>query len=100
MSLISNSQDILFLVLAFCALWLTAFMVWLLYYAVMSFKQVYQSVKQVKEKIQALDEIINLFRNKMTSTFSYLNLIIVSIKKMVEIFGDKEKTDKKKRGKK
>jgi hypothetical protein len=98
MTLISDSQDILFLVLAFCALWLTAFLVWFLYYAVMTFKQTYQSVKQIKEKIQALDEIIKIVKGRLTSTFSYLNLIAISIKKMIELFGSSE--EKKNRKKK
>ncbi|MCX6792541.1 MAG: hypothetical protein NTY12_00790 [Candidatus Falkowbacteria bacterium] len=98
MSFITNSQDILFLVLAFCALWLTAFIVWLLYYAVMTVKQGYHAVKQIKEKIQAVDEIITMVKEKITFTTSYLSLIVTGVKKMIDLLGTSE--EKKNRKKK
>lgn len=97
MSFISDSQDILFLVLAFCALWLTAFLVWLLYYAVMTFKQAYQSAKQIKEKIQAVDEIITMVKEKITFTTSYLSLIVTGVKKMIDLLGSNEEKKSKKK---
>jgi hypothetical protein len=96
MQFISNSQDILFLVLAFCVLLLTAFLVWLLWYAIMSFKQGYEVVKTIKEKIDMVSDIIILLKDKLTSSTSYLSLIITGIKKIVDIVGDKKEERKRK----
>jgi len=79
--LISNSQDILFLVLAFCALWLTAFLVWFLYYAVQSVRQIYNSIHQIKEKIEA--------------SFSYLTLIVSGVRKMIDLLGSNKETKRR-----
>jgi len=99
MSFISTSQDVLFLVLAFCALWLTVFLVWFLYYAIMTVKQTYQTVHQIKNKIDAVDEVISFIREKVTSTASYLTLIISAVRKIIDLLGndDKEKKTKKKK---
>lgn len=83
MQLISNSQDILFLVLALCALWLTAFLAWFLYYAIMTFKQTYQVVHKLKEKI--------------TSTASYLEIAFTGIRKAIELFSSSSEEKKSKR---
>ena len=98
MNFISNSQDILFIVLAFCALWLTVFLVWFLYYAVMTIKQGYEAVRQTKEKIDMVDEVITTIREKVTSTASYLTLIIAGVRKMIDLLGS-NKEEKKSRNK-
>ncbi len=96
MQFISNSQDILFLVLAFCALWLTAFLVWFLYYGVMSVRQIYQAISQIKARIEAIDEVISLVREKLSGGFSYLSLIVAGVRKMVDLLGSNDETKKKK----
>ncbi len=96
MQFISNSQDILFLALALCAVWLTAFLAWFLYYAIMSVRQVYQAIRQVKSKIEAVDEIITMVREKISASTSYLTLIVAGVKKVTELLGG----NKKERGKK
>jgi succinate dehydrogenase hydrophobic anchor subunit len=99
MNFISTSQDILFLTLALCALLLTIFLIWLLYYAIMSFRQTYHSIKKIKAKIDALDEIITMIRERLTSTMSYFTLIISGIKKMIELLSDNEEEPKTKKKK-
>lgn len=99
MNLISNSQDILFLVLAFCVLWLTAFLAWFLYYGIMSVRQIYQAVKQIKTKIDAVDEIITMVREKISASTSYLTLIVAGVRKVIDLLGS-GKSDKKKKTKK
>jgi len=97
MPFISNSQDVLFLVLALCALWLTAFLAWFLFYAIMTVKQGYQAVRQIKSKIDAVDEIITLVREKITSTASYMGIIISGVRKVIELLGSSSEEKKAKR---
>lgn len=96
MNLISDSQDVLFLALALCALWLTAFFAWFLYYAIMSVRQIYQAVKQIKSKIDAVDEIITMIREKISASTSYLTLIVAGVRKVVDLLGS-DKSEKKKK---
>ncbi len=99
MQFISNSQDILFLALALCAVWLTAFLAWFLYYAIMSVRQLYQAIRQVKSKIEAVDEIITMVREKISASTSYLTLIVAGVKKVTELLGGDRK-ERAKKGKK
>lgn len=96
MQFISNSQDILFIVLAFCVLWLTAFLAWLLYYAIMTIRQGYQVVKKIKEKIDAVDEVITLVKDKISTSASYVGLIVAGVKKIIDLLG-KNREEKKSR---
>ncbi len=96
MNLINGSQDILFLALALCALWLTAFIAWFLYYAIMSIKQVYEAIAQIKHKIDAVDEIITMLRDKISASTSYLTLIVAGVRKVVDLLGSDTKEKKKK----
>ncbi len=95
MNLIANSQDILYLVLAFCILWITVFLAWLMYYGIQAVRQVYQTVSQIKAKIDAVDEVIRLVKEKLTSSSSYLTLIVGGVKKVVELLGEREAKKKR-----
>lgn len=97
MQFISNSQDILFLALAFCALWLTAFLIWLLWYVIMSAKQGYEVIKNIKNKIDLVEEVITLLKDKLTSSASYLSLIIGGVKKIADLLGENKESKKKKK---
>lgn len=99
MSFLSTSQDILFIVLAFCILWLTAFIAWFLYYAIMTVKQGYEAVHKIKEKVDAIDEIINLLKDKITNTASYVGLIVTGVKKVIDLLSKnkEEKNSKRKK---
>ncbi len=97
MNFISSSQDIFYLVLAFCILWITVFLAWLMYYAIQAVRQLYQAVTQIKAKIDAVDEVIRLIKEKLTSSASYLTLIVGGVKKVVELLAERQ--EKKKRAK-
>lgn len=55
MNIVADSQDILFLVLAFCALWITAFLTWLLYYIISLTRQAHRTVVGIKELYQKIE---------------------------------------------
>jgi hypothetical protein len=101
MELVSNSRDILFLVLAFCILWVTIFLTWILYYVVNAVRQVNLVVKSAKAKLDAVEEIFSLIKEKITSSSTYLNLLMSGIGKVGDFMGGrksdrKDKTSKKK----
>lgn len=95
MDFISSSQDILFLVLAFCTLWLTVLLTWLLYYLITAVRQIYQVVRAAKAKLDAVDEIVRLIKDKVTSGASYLTMLVSGILKVTDLLGNREKPSKK-----
>lgn len=98
MDIINSSQDIFFLVLSFCILWLTIFLAWIMYYGIQTVRQLYDMVSSLKRKLDAVDEIIRLVKSKISVSASYLTLLVSGVKKVVELLGDKEeKPSKKKR---
>ena len=100
MNFISSSQDIFFLVLAFCILWLTIFFAWLMYYAIGAVRQIYQTVSHLKKKLDLIDEVVNIIKEKFNSGASYLNFIVSGIGKLVTLLSnnsDGEKVSRKKK---
>lgn len=85
MDLIQNSKDLLFVVLAFCVLWLTIFLAWFIYYLAMIFRQIFLGTKEMRERIKKVDTAIIAFKEKIEHSSSYLLLIGEGIKKLVEI---------------
>ncbi|MBU0646968.1 hypothetical protein KKC67_02955 [Patescibacteria group bacterium] len=106
MDLITNSKDLLNIVLCFCALWLTIFIAWFIYYLAMTMRQVFMTVKETRRKINKIDEAIKTFKEKIEHSASYLLLVGEGIKKLVEVTKAKTKDlaedyiEKKKTGKK
>lgn len=95
MNFISTSQDIFFLVLAFCILWLTIFFAWMMYYAIIASKQIYEMINQFKKKLNAIDELITMIKEKFSSGTSYLSFIVTGIGKLITLLSNKEKLGKK-----
>ncbi len=92
MYLIQDSKDLLYVVLAFCILWLTVFLAWFIYYLSMIMRQTCQIIKETREKINKVDEILKALKEKIEHSASYLALIGDGVKKLVEVI--KEKSDK------
>ncbi|NCO79898.1 hypothetical protein GW884_01275 [Candidatus Falkowbacteria bacterium] len=91
MGLISDSRDLLNIVLAFCILWLTIFIVWFIYYLAMIMRQLYQMTKEIRQRINRVDEVIKVLKDKIDHSASYLLLIGEGVKKLVEVIKEKTK---------
>lgn len=91
-----QSQDILYIVLAFCALWVTAFMCWLIWQVAMILKNVNDAMSEAREKIAKIEEAITGIRNKFERATVGLSFLVDSIRKVVE-YAIEKKTEKKTR---
>jgi len=89
-----QSQDILYIVLAFCALWVTAFMCWLIWQIAMILKNVNDTMSEAREKMAKIEEAITGIRGKFEKATVGLSFIADSVRKVVEYAIDK-KIDKK-----
>ena len=90
--MLESSKDLLFIVLAICAIAFTTFACWLLYYFIAMVKDVYQITKGIKKKIDLVDDILKTIKEKINSTASYVGLIFGSLEKIVGYF-QQRKTD-------
>ncbi len=90
--MLTSSQDILFYVLALCAIVLTAFIAWLLYYFIAIIKNVYNLTQLLKGKLETVDEILKLIKNHLSSAASYVGLIANGVDKLVNYLQQKKKT--------
>lgn len=89
-----QSQDILYIVLAFCALWVTAFMCWLIWQIAMILKNVNDTMSEAREKIAKIEEAITGIRGKFEKATVGLSFLADGVRKVVEYAIDK-KLDKK-----
>jgi predicted PurR-regulated permease PerM len=97
MYLIQDSKDLLYVILAFCILWLTIFLAWFIYYLAMMMRQFYQVVKEMRERLKKVDETLDTLKQKIEHSASYLSLIGDGVKKLVEVVREhsEKKTEKK-----
>lgn len=85
MLLIQDSKDLLYIVLAFCALWLTIFLAWFIYYLAMILRQFYLMVRNMRARIDKLDKAIKEFKSKLENGAACANLIGEGLKRAMEI---------------
>jgi biopolymer transport protein ExbB/TolQ len=77
---LESSKDILYLVLAFCILWFTAFVCWMLYYVIGMLKDASETVRSVRDKLHAIDEAIRGVKEKLDHSASYLGMVAGGVK--------------------
>lgn len=98
MFFINNQQDLLYLVISISVLGLTFFICWAIYYLIMILKQSSQTIKEMRDRLHKVDTAIDMLKEKIEHSASYLLLIGEGIKKLVEIMksrGEKKKKTKK-----
>lgn len=72
--MLDTSKDILYLVIAFCVLWVTVFLCWMFYYVTRILKNTNQIVEEFRSRLQILTEAINYVRGKVENIHSLLNM--------------------------
>jgi hypothetical protein len=77
---LESSKDILFLVLAFCALWFTAFVCWALYYLISILRDASRTVHDIREKIHAIDEAVRAVRERIENSFGSFGAVATGVR--------------------
>jgi len=98
--MLNTSQDILFYVLAICAIMLTAFTCWIFYYIIAIIRNAYDATKSIKKKIDALDDILKIIKANLNSAANYVGLVVSGIDKIVDYVQNKKSTETKIKSKK
>ncbi|HSR89272.1 MAG TPA: hypothetical protein VLK22_02625 [Candidatus Udaeobacter sp.] len=69
-----SSKDILYLVIAFCVLWITVFLCWMFYYVTRILKNANEIAEEFRSRLQILTEAINYVRGKVENIHNLLNM--------------------------
>jgi hypothetical protein len=86
-----GSQDILFIVLAFCALWFTAFLCWLIYQAASLLRHVHGLVDEIKEKVVSLEDAVMGMKRKFDGNISMVSSIAEGVRRLMEAMRSRDK---------
>ena len=69
-----TSKDILYIVIAFCVLWITVFLCWMFYYVTRILKNANEIAEEFRARLQVLTETINYLRGKVESIHGLLSM--------------------------
>jgi hypothetical protein len=92
--MIQTSQDLLFLVLAFCVLWITILFCWGLYYLVVMLRDAYKISKNVNRKIEAFGELIEALKSKVSTMGAFLTLFSHGLSAFIDHLKEKKREEK------
>lgn len=99
MNILETSKDVLYLSISFGVLLLSIITAWFIYYLAQIVRQIYKITEDMRERMKKIDEVVQMFKEKIEHSASYLFLIGEGIKKLVEIIRNytekKEKKSKK-----
>ncbi len=90
-----TSRDILNIVIAVSIAGFTFFVCWAIFYFIMMLRQSFKIVKEMRQRLLKIDEVINLVKEKIQSSTSYLVLIGEGVKKLLEMVNAKKQESKK-----
>jgi hypothetical protein len=93
---VETSKDLLFVILAFCILWLTVFLLWLLYYVISILRDAESLVKQVKGAVEKVDQLAHSAHDKMERSAASFTLIAQAVKELIT-WGIQERSKTKKK---
>ncbi|OGL87316.1 hypothetical protein A3I40_01700 [Candidatus Uhrbacteria bacterium RIFCSPLOWO2_02_FULL_48_12] len=92
-----TSKDLLYIVLAFCILWLTIFFSWALYYIALILRDAYRMFSDMRQRLDAVDQFIKVVTEKLEHTTSYLGLLVESFGRLIAFLQDRRETRSSKR---
>ncbi len=96
---LNTSQDILYISLAICAVWLTAFMCWGLYYVVMTTKRIFTLIDRITSITKQVQFVVDSVHEKINAAGGQFALAAQIVKQIIEYVQEKKaskpKTKKK-----
>ncbi|MDD4606879.1 MAG: hypothetical protein PHS07_00860 [Patescibacteria group bacterium] len=97
--MLETSKDVLYLVIAFCVLWLTIFMCWTLYYFLITIKTTKEIFQTVKERVYEVSDLIKTVKNKIERIAVPFTVVAETVKQIVPLIkkftNSEEQKDKK-----
>ncbi|HAL49841.1 MAG: hypothetical protein UU40_C0004G0019 [Candidatus Uhrbacteria bacterium GW2011_GWD2_41_121] len=75
-----ETSDILYIVLAFCALWITAFICWFVYQIAVMLKRVNDLVAELKFQIEKVEHLLDAIHGKFEEGGEHLGSLVEHVK--------------------
>lgn len=91
MSFLESSKDILYIVIAFCVVWLTIFLCWFVYSLVRILREVNHTMRDARHVLEVLDRFLNFVKDKVEKSSSYLFVIIEIVRQIITSFIQRKK---------
>lgn len=85
-----TSRDILNWVLAFSAGALALFLCWSLYYFIVSAQRIFRLIKHVEQGVEKAESLIDLVKEKVNGSASYLMMFAEILKRAMNFAQDKK----------
>lgn len=80
-----DAKDVLFIVMAFCALWFTTFMCWLVYQIASILRNVNEVVNEVHETLGKMERAVSGIRGRFDHAVSGLMLAVDGGSRLMEM---------------
>lgn len=80
-----ESQDILYIVLAFCALWFTAFLCWLMYQVVSIIRRAHEVLDLAERKLDLLERSVTGIKAKFDSGTAVFVTVADGLRKLIDV---------------
>ncbi len=81
-----EATDILLIVIAFCVLWVTAFICWFIYHLAMMLKAVNDVLQEVRWSIEKVEQALQAMKVKVEKGSGHLSKLAGHVKKTAEGF--------------
>ena len=82
--MIITPQDVLYLVISFCVIWVTIFLCWTFYYLMRLLRTTSKIVDEFRTRLQALTETINYVRGKVDHMSGLMTLATGGVSELVK----------------
>jgi predicted PurR-regulated permease PerM len=79
-----TTQDIFFIILAFCALWFTVFICWALYQAAQLIKRIHVLVDEMRAKVHNVEQTISGLKSRFEGNLEMVSGIAASVRKIMD----------------
>lgn len=89
--------DILYIVLAFCAMWLTAAIFWLLWQAAIMLKNINEVVSEGKEVMYKAEEALTGIRRRFEDASSLFGVVAETASKAIDYMVTRKEPKKRKK---
>lgn len=88
---LSNTLDLLYLIIGVAVLWVAAMLTWLLFEAAFVLRNVNRGFKIVRKKVEWIGETIEGIGDRLESSSSYISAIAQGGKAVAEFIRDRKK---------
>ncbi|MBU4315266.1 hypothetical protein KJ673_02565 [Patescibacteria group bacterium] len=78
-----ETSDILYIVLAFCALWITAFICWFIYQVAVMLKRVNDLIAELKWQVEKVEQALAGIRGKFEESGEHLSSMAQHLKSYI-----------------